>query len=96
MCKSSFCVELSCYGIPAEKACWQHEDCAPGNYCFEDTSWPFETTCKPQLELDGECSSDFQCENYLFCWFKSAVDKIAGTKRCIETYSQVDDTTFGW
>ena len=30
------------------------------------------------------------------CWYKTGAEKAAGTKRCIETYSQEDGATFGW
>ena len=58
--------------------------------------WPYRTLCKPQLTLDVECEEDWQCENYLFCWYKTAEEKAAGKTKCMESYSQEDGATFGW
>ena len=42
------------------------------------------------------CSADNQCGTQYFCWYASEADKTSGITRCLDKFSQDDDTIIGW
>lgn len=42
------------------------------------------------------CSTDYDCNQKTFCWYKYPQDVAPGFKRCLNKYSQDPGINFGW
>ena len=94
-CKSRNCQEV-CIGYEKNDACYEHADCVENHYCHQNEEWPFKTICKEYRQDGDVCTEDYQCQITHYCWYKTVEDRDAGTKKCMEMYSQEKGTQFGW
>ena len=85
-----------CQGRTYGQFCYNHGDCNNGYFCNQSSSWPYISMCMLQLADYAPCTSDYQCPNSDYCWYRSPQDLALGVMRCLPLYSQPSGTTFGW
>ncbi|CDW84527.1 UNKNOWN [Stylonychia lemnae] len=107
-CKSRDCNEKQCRGLIQNSFCNSHDDCAAGLYCRDSINWPYESKCSAQrgqsknqfqiilLRQYETCTTDYECQNSLFCWYASSTDRKLNQTKCLPMYSQPINTIFGW
>eukprot|EP00347_Sterkiella_histriomuscorum_P013616 403364037 len=95
-CKSKNCNEGQCRGLEQNSFCHIHDDCQAGLYCRNSINWPFESKCSAQKGQYENCANDYECQNALFCWYASNVDRKLNQTKCLPLYSQVEGVLFGW
>ena len=83
-------------GLIENQNCAKHEDCAAGSYCRISINWPFRSLCSKQKGTYEACTSDFHCQNNMYCWFASSDDRINNQSKCLPLYSQPTGAVFGW
>ena len=70
--------------------CLEDENCEVGYYCDNHRSSGNTRKCKKQIELDGECSLSFECENHLTCFNRYCRDKFFEGKAGENSYYPYD------
>ena len=70
--------------------CLEDENCEVGYYCDNHRSSGNTRKCKKQIELDGECSLSFECENHLTCFNRYCIDKFFEVKAGESSYYPYD------
>ena len=95
-CITQKCKEGQCLGLIENENCNSHKDCQAGSYCRIAINWPFRGLCSRQKGSFEACTSDFECQNHMYCWYPSPSDRARNTSKCMQMYSQPENTLFGW
>ena len=63
------CINKQCSGIGSDESCDETSECVAGYYCDKK-----EKKCLSQKGKGSECSSVYECQNYLLCYEQKCQD----------------------
>ncbi len=68
-CNTGVCDSGKCVGLEIGANCHSNMDCAEGQFCERERSWPFWSTCSKLRTSYQSCRTDYECVAGSYCWF---------------------------
>jgi len=89
-------VDDVCKGLSEDEHCNSHDECDACCFCKTAITWPYKSVCAKLKTSYEQCESDVECGTAQYCWYASVEDRENYQKKCLPTFSQEDQTEFGW